>query len=233
MCQFKSGIAIKVSDTEVEVKTLPLNDSHTDIRKKYNISECNNGLSRFSTPVELVPSKLDFNDVACWKFDLGEPDWWTEEMTESAKTQLLKAAKEAFDAMKRGEKYQGDLYLDSVTSLPEVFGPKVGGCLFLRSATSIPKGFNPKVGVNLYLSSVTSLPEGFNPKVGRDLYLYNVESIPEGFNPKVGRDLYLNSVTSIPKGFPKVGRYLYLYSVKEIPKCVLKKYKGKIGNQGG
>ena len=41
-----------------------------------------------------------------------------------------------------------------------------GGDLYLRSVTSIPEGFNPTVGGYLYLSSVTSIPDGFNPTVG-------------------------------------------------------------------
>ena len=37
-----------------------------------------------------------------------------------------------------------DLYLSSLTSIPEGFNPTVGGSLYLRSLTSIPEGFNPK-----------------------------------------------------------------------------------------
>ena len=37
----------------------------------------------------------------------------------------------------------------------------VGGDLYLGSVTSIPEGFNPTVGGDLYLGSVTSIPEGF------------------------------------------------------------------------
>jgi hypothetical protein len=69
----------------------------------------------------------------------------------------------------------------------------VGGDLYLRSLTSIPEGFNPTVGGYLYLRSLTSIPEGFNPTVGGDLYLESLTSIPEGFNPTVGGDLYLGS----------------------------------------
>ncbi len=70
---------------------------------------------------------------------------------------------------------------------------KVGGDLYLRSLTSIPEGFNPTVGGDLYLSSLTSIPEGFNPTVGGDLYLRSLTSIPEGFNPTVGGDLVLKN----------------------------------------
>jgi hypothetical protein len=71
------------------------------------------------------------------------------------------------------EKITGDLYLGSVTSLPDGFNPTVGGYLYLGSVTSLPDGFNPTVGGYLYLGSVTSLPDGFNPTVGGYLYWKN------------------------------------------------------------
>jgi hypothetical protein len=60
----------------------------------------------------------------------------------------------------------------------------VGGDLYLRSLTSIPEGFNPTVGGDLYLRSLTSIPEGFNPTVGGGLYLHegmrcNYTKLPE------------------------------------------------------
>ena len=88
----------------------------------------------------------------------------------------------------------GDLYMQSLTSIPEGFNPTVGGNLYLNSITSIPEGFNPTVGGNLYLNSLTSIPEWFNPAVGGNLYLNSITSIPEWFNPAVGGDLYLNSL---------------------------------------
>ncbi len=76
------------------------------------------------------------------------------------------------------EKIGGNLYLGSLTSIPEGFNPTVGGYLDLGSLTSIPEGFNPTVGGNLYLRSLTSIPEGFNPTVGGYLYLRNGLSAP-------------------------------------------------------
>ena len=70
---------------------------------------------------------------------------------------------------------------------------EIKGNLYLISLTSIPEGFNPTVGGDLYLSSLTSIPEGFNPTVGGDLDLISLTSIPEGFNPTVGGYLYLRS----------------------------------------
>jgi hypothetical protein len=77
------------------------------------------------------------------------------------------------------EKYEGSLYLHSVTSVPEGFNPTVGGWLDLERVTSIPAGFNPTVGGWLDLRSVTSVPAGFNPTVGGWLDLRSVTSIPD------------------------------------------------------
>jgi hypothetical protein len=112
-----------------------------------------------------------------------------------------------------------NLYLDSLTSIPKGFSPTVGGSLYLDSLTTIPKGFNPTVGGNLFLISVTSIPVGFNSTTGGDLILSSVTSIPKGFNPTVGGNLILSSVTSIPKGFnPTTGGSLFLNSLTSIPK---------------
>ncbi len=133
-------------------------------------------------------------------------------------TKFCKSAGITEDQFYGKEKISGDLYLRSVTSLPDGFNPTVGGDLYLRSVTSLPDGFNPTVGGDLYLRSVTSLPDGFNPTVGGDLYLRSVTSLPDGFNPTVGGDLYLRSVTSLPDGFnPTVGGDLYLRSVTSLP----------------
>ena len=181
MCQFKSGIAVRISESEVEVRTSPFEDSHFVIRKKFNISEDNLGLSRYSTPVELIPTKLDFEDKSCWElvFDAGQPDWWEDGMHDQCIDQLLKAAKEDFDALMSGKEYPGSLGLDSLKSIPDGFNPTVGGILDLSELTSIPQGFNPTVGGGLYLGNLTSIPSGFNPTVGGDLHLDGLTNIPD------------------------------------------------------
>ena len=205
MCQFKSGIAIRISESEVEVRTSPLEDSHTNIREKCNIRENTFGLSRYSTPVELIPTKLDFEDNSCWKlvFDDNKPDWWTEGMYDQCIDQLFKAAKEDFDALMSGKEYPGSLDLDSLKSIPSGFNPTVGGSLYLDGLTSIPSGFNPTVGGYLVLNHLTSIPDGFNPTVGGNLYLRGLTSIPSGFNPTVGGNLWLDRLTSIPDSVRK------------------------------
>ena len=98
MCEFKSGIAVKLNEEEVRVYTLPFIDSHTVIREKHGIKENGLGmLSNMSTPVELIPYGFppNFKDSSSWKFkfDSDKPDWWTEGMTEQATRQLMEAAK--------------------------------------------------------------------------------------------------------------------------------------------
>ena len=231
MCQFKSGIAVRISESEVEVRISPLEDSHTKIREKFNISEDNLGLSRYSTPVELIPTKLDFEDNSCWKlvFDDNKPDWWTEGMYDQCIDQLFKAAKEDFDALMSGKEYPGSLDLSELTSIPQGFNPTVGGDLFLDSLKSIPSDFNPTVGGNLYLDGLTSILSNFNPTVGGNLVLNHLTSIPDGFNPTVGGNLVLDSLTSIPSGFnPTVGGNLLLVGLTSIPDSVRKNVKGKV-----
>ena len=98
MCEFKSGIAVKLNEEEVRVYTLPLIDRHTIIREKHGIKENGLGLlSNMSTPVELSPesSPPNFKDSSSWQFQFDDcrPDWWTEGMTEQATRQLMEAAK--------------------------------------------------------------------------------------------------------------------------------------------
>ena len=173
--------------------------------KKFNISEDNLGLSRYNTPVELIPTKLDFEDKSCWElvFDAGQPDWWEDGMTEKATIQLLKAAKEDFDALMSGKEYLGSFDLNRLTSIPNGFNPTVGGDLYLDGLTIIPDGFNPTVGRSLYLRGLTIIPDGFNPTVGGNLFLRGLTSIPSGFNPTVGANLWLVGLTSIPDSVRK------------------------------
>ena len=106
MCQFKSGIAVKLNESEVQVYTLLCNDRHTQIREQHGIKENGLGLlSNNSTPIELVPQSktIKLNDPDDWKFvfDAGRPGWWTDGMTEQATRQLLQAAKADIEMAKK------------------------------------------------------------------------------------------------------------------------------------
>ena len=65
-----------------------------------------------------------------------------------------------------GELIQGDLYLDSLTTLPENTTFNVGGSLYLRSLTTLPENTTFNVGGYLYLYSLTTLPENTTFNVG-------------------------------------------------------------------
>ena len=76
------------------------------------------------------------------------------------KEEFLKEYKLTEDQYYGKVEIDGDLELDSLTSIPKDFNPTVGGSLFL-DGLSIPKDFNPIVGGNLDLRSLTSIPECF------------------------------------------------------------------------
>ena len=112
------------------------------------------------------------------------------------------------------EVIEGNLDLDSVTTLPKDISLTVGGDLYLRSVTTLPEGLSLTVGGYLHLDSVTTLPEGISLTVGRDLNLGSVTTLPEGLSLTVGGSLYLGSVTTLPKGISlTVGGSLNLSSV--------------------
>jgi hypothetical protein len=116
------------------------------------------------------------------------------------------------------EAIKGNLFLNSLTEIPEGFKPIVGCTLSLNSLTEMPKRFFPDVGGDLLLNLLTKIPNGFSPTVERDLYLNSLTEIPKRFNPIVLRNLHLDSLKQIPEGFnPIVGGDLWLNSLKEIP----------------
>ena len=101
-----------------------------------------------------------------------------------------------------------------------------GGDLWLNSLTSIPDGFNPTVGGSLWLDSLTSIPEGFNPTVGGDLRL-------DSLTRKERRRVKVNHLAD---GFYKPGEYIYcdrilthIRSVKHVDRYTV--YVGKIPNR--
>jgi len=187
MCQFKSGV-IKRSGYDVIVHTLPFEDSHFMIREHFNIGD--KGLDKlFYESVELIPTQLNFEDKSYWKLEFddisGNPFWWNDKINETVITQLLQAAKADFDAIMSGQVRKGDLYLCSLTSIPDNFNPIVTGHLDLNGLSSVPQGFSPQVGGSLYLSGLHSVPEGFKPTVGKSLFLHGMSSVPDECGEKV------------------------------------------------
>ena len=119
------------------------------------------------------------------------------------------------------EEIGGDLYLGSLTSLPEGVSLSCGGYLYLRSLTSLPEGVSLSCGGYLYLGSLTSLPEGVSLSCGGDLNLGSLTSLPEGVSLSCGGYLNLGSLTSLPEGVSlSCGGDLYLGSLTSLPEGV-------------
>ena len=149
MCKFKSADAIFEYETDtVKLVFGIMEDSHTEIRKKNHIAEVVGNGEPKHTPVEYYPTGAmdDFGDYK-FVFDDSRPNWWTDEMTESAISQFQS---EISKMLKNPQWiYGGNLYLGSVTTLPKGFNPKVGGYLYLNSVTTLPKD-NKITADNIY-----------------------------------------------------------------------------------
>ena len=183
MCRAISGIAVRVDDATVAIKTLRHSDSHEEIRKAHGIGDTNQ-LHRFQTPIELVPvGDVDIRSTAGWMFvfDASRPDWWTEDMTRQAREQLDAAWKVRWD----GDTLHigGDLDLGGLTSLPANAKLSAGGDLDLGWLTSLPAGAKLSAGGSLDLGGLTSLPEDAKLSAGCNLYLRSLTALPARYTP--------------------------------------------------
>ena len=167
MCRFRSGVAVyNATDGSVKLYTLPGEDSHTKIREHYHIRDNGGPAASRQCPVEYVPhSALDHWASYEFCFDAFRPDWWTQEHTDSVIRQFQA---DIHRLLKRKKwNWGGDLYLDSLTSLPEGVALSAGRALDLRSLTSLPEGVTLSAGGYLDLRSLTSLPAGVTVKATR------------------------------------------------------------------
>ena len=89
-----------------------------------------------------------------------------------------------------GERYEGNLYLYSVESLPDNIVFNVGGFLDLSSVESLPANIVFNVGDWLVLSSVESLPANIVFNVGGFLDLSSVESLPSNTIFNINEKIY-------------------------------------------
>jgi len=201
MCMFISGIAVKTEDG-VKVYMLDNEDSHTKVREKYNIRDDDRPGSSRQTPVEFVPVRgLEKPEDYDFRFDAEKPNWWTDDMTEAASRDMFTEAKRR---MKGGKiRYDGYLFLSSLTSIPKGVKLSAGGNLDLSSLTSIPKGVKLSAGGGLFLSSLTSIPKGVKLSAEGGLDLRLLTSIPKGVHLSSGWYLDLSSLTSLPDWFER------------------------------
>jgi hypothetical protein len=98
-------------------------------------------------------------------------------------------------AQLKGESIDANLYLSSLTTIPEGVTLTAGGFLNLSSITTIPEGVTLTAGGFLYLSSITTIPEGVTLTTGGFLYLSSITTIPEGVTLTAGGFLYLKNKT--------------------------------------
>jgi len=120
MCRFRSAVAIlNVSDQTVSLKMLPKEDSRQKIRTKFRIRDDGTPAASRQTSLEYVPQKT-LSNFASYKlvFDAGQPDWWTQEHTESAVRQFQDDIRRIL-ADPNGLHWYGNLYLRSLTTLPK------------------------------------------------------------------------------------------------------------------
>ncbi|MBN2591599.1 MAG: hypothetical protein JXA96_17165 [Sedimentisphaerales bacterium] len=138
MCQFRSAdVVYNSSNQSITVYILPNSDSHTAIKMKYNIRD--DGFLAKHCPIEYVPTKaLDDFDSYDFIFGAGKPDWWLDEHETQVKRELQANIKSLLSENKL--EWDGDLRLDSLTSLPEGVTLTAGRYLFLDSLTSLPAG---------------------------------------------------------------------------------------------
>ena len=89
-----------------------------------------------------------------------------------------------------GEKWEGDLSLYSVKSLPDNIVFNIGGYLSLYSVESLPDNIVFNVGGCLWLSSVESLPANIVFNIGGYLDLISVRSLQNDIIFNVGGKIF-------------------------------------------
>ena len=173
MCRFRAARGIKSGD-DVRLVFVADSDRHTD----NPVPDGDNPAAQYQTPLEDVPHGA-LDDFSAYElvFDAGRPNWWTDDMTASAKRQ--------FEAEIRRELATGEIIRK--------------GDLDLSSLTAPPEGVTLRAGAYLYLGSLTVLPEGVTLCAEGDLYLHGLTVLPEGVTLRAGGYLGLGSLTALPR----------------------------------
>ncbi|MDE2233782.1 MAG: hypothetical protein KGJ90_06810 [Patescibacteria group bacterium] len=125
--------------TRTSVLWLKDSDSHTDIIDHYKLRD--DGKVPDFVKVEIVPSGNSWMDMSKWGFFVDQdvlPAWFNPVQDEH---RARLALEKRFPRWKGNIKMGGDLYLRSLTSLPDNAKLSAGGDLDLSSLTGdIPKG---------------------------------------------------------------------------------------------
>ena len=155
MCLHKSGVVVRIDESEIRVYSLPKDDSHNNIRATFHLSD--GPLADWTASVECVPVRgLSNPDHYDFRFDAERPEWWTDGMTDQAKRELFRASQDELEGewtnplhldelrdargLKRLTKTR-DLYLSSLNSLDAGALPALAqtGCLYLTSLNTAAK----------------------------------------------------------------------------------------------
>ena len=102
-----------------------------------------------------------------------------------------------------GERYEDNLFLSSVKSLPANIIFNVGGWLDLQSVKSLPANIKINVGCYLDLHSVESLSNNIQFNVGGYLYLPRVKSLPKNYSITLGYNKKV--ISSLPFKYNNIG----------------------------
>jgi hypothetical protein len=175
---------------DVKVCTLP--DS-------YSYSNDDGGVGYRQTPVKYSPgSRLDSFDDWKFLFDDIRPDWWTNDMTESAERQLIAAFRSRWD----GKHYKGSLDLrgTGITALPD--GLTVSGWLDLSGTgiTALPDGLTVGGCLDLEGTSITTLPDNLTVGGWLDLRGTGITALPDDLT--VGNSLEGTSISVLLDDLP-------------------------------
>ena len=154
MCQYRSAVVTMFNDN-LKIYTLDGEDSHEDIREKYNIKDDYTTANR-QEAIEFIPTGMLFDYKSYeLRWDDIKPDWATPDVEDKIIRKMINICKK--DDLSN---YKGYLYLYSLTSIPEGTTLSAGGYLYLSSLTSIPEGVTLSAGGDLNLESLTSIPKG-------------------------------------------------------------------------
>ena len=196
MCRYRSGIAVRHGD-DVELLTLPDDDSHANIRQHHGVPEDIGGIAgRETTPVEFVPhGSLDSIEEYDLIYDAGKPDWVTDIMDAKLRREFERVVQQdiAANQITRHE----SLDLCNLQSLPENMRIEARFNIDIRRLRSLPENVQIKTGGNVDLRCLQSMSENVRIEARRYIDLHDLTSLPENARIEAGDSVCLSSLRSL------------------------------------
>ena len=170
MPHHKGAVCVYLRDTQdLRIYTSQLTDYHLDIRAEHGLRDGrgdNRLLSRYQTPVELVPVRgLSAIEDYDFRFYEAKPDWWVNWMTGEATREIHRRHAAMWDGLTLD--VPGELDLSCLETLPPGVTLKAGGNLNLGALRAIPNGVTLSAGFGLYLRSLRAVGSGVALSGGR------------------------------------------------------------------